>query len=172
MVMEKSRNVPSIVDALRRHHHQVQLLYTNNLSGCRARERKHDVVLLYSDQPGNQRRELFDEITGDDPSVPIIVITGPATSAERARDHYRRGNGLSPSRNQTALVLQKVREVLREPKIKRLVRVTESSGKTSFLARNARWLSENLQARYSTPFAWSLPAAFRPPEHHHSENPV
>lgn len=151
------------VDHLRREHEHVHVVDASYFAKCRTLNRHYDVVLLYSNKSGSQCRELLDKITRRDPLIPVIVIACTqlhAGGSTRGRfnpviDHNTGGH-------EAGLVLQAVREVLREPKIKRLIRVTERNGKATYLARNARWLAQDRQMRYSTPFEWSLPPTLLP----------
>lgn len=163
VVFENGPCESSDVDHLRREHEHVHVVDASHFAKCRTLNRHYDVVLLYSNKSGSQRRELLDKVTRRDPLMPVIVIACTQLHAGgSARGSLTPFTDSNAGGHDAGLVLQAVREVLREPKIKRLIRVTEKNGKTTYLARNARWLSQNRQTRYSTPFEWSLPPTLLP----------
>lgn len=162
VVIEDGFSEAQVLETLRREHSNVCVTNATDTSVRQTTTRRFDVILLCSGRSDGQCRELLEQITRKDPTVPVIVVTAPP-SVTKEHDRERHRPPRSDGRHvDAALLLRTVRESLQGPKIKRLIRVTEKSGKTSFLARNARWLSDDLQARYSTPFDWTPPSVSIP----------
>jgi hypothetical protein len=113
-----------------------------------------DVVVLCGNQSGGRVMDLLNRITLGNPGLPVIVATRPGPAAAPSLPHYLDDSAAPPAID-AGLLLRSVREALTEPKVKRLIRLTGSHGEPRFVARNARWLSEDLQARYSMPFHWT-----------------
>jgi CheY-like chemotaxis protein len=142
-----------IGDILRREYAQVKLASSRDSILDRVRSERIDVLLLCSQRSNRQAMELLNHVTCENPALPVIVVTSPPVAD---------ASGItSPLAQLTAppvdaaLLLRSVREALTEPKVKRLIRLTGSRGEPKFVARNARWLGDNLQARYSMPFHWT-----------------
>jgi len=113
---------------------------------------KADLILLCCTRSGPSV-ELLQRIINANPLVPVIIVTSPAQpagGASAAASSLERDAGLRPE-----TLLRSVRDALREPRIKRLIRVPGERGTARFAAGNARWLADDLQARYGTPFHYS-----------------
>lgn len=153
VVLEEGFNLRAIDEILRREHPEVMVASDRAAAMDRVESEQVDVVLLCSNQSGRHAMEMLTRITSAKPALPVIVVTSPNPSPGTG------GEGPPPAAEQAppapvdaALLLRSVRGALTEPKIKRLIRLTGSHGEPRFMARNARWLSEELQARYSSPF--------------------
>lgn len=153
VVLEEGFNLRAIDEILRREHPEVMVDSDRATAMDRVESEQVDVVLLCSNQSGRHAMEMLTRITSAKPALPVIVVTSPNPSPSSG------GEGPPPAAEpaptapvDAALLLRSVRDALTEPKVKRLIRLTGSHGEPRFMARNARWLSEELQARYSSPF--------------------
>ncbi len=120
----------------------------------RVKSEKVDAVVLCGNQSGGRVMDLLNRITLGNPGLPVIVVTNPKPATARSLPQYL-DDPVAPPVFDAELLLRSVREALTEPKVKRLIRLTGRHGEPKFVARNARWLSEDLQARYSMPFHWT-----------------
>lgn len=160
VVAEEDFDGRTIGDILRREYAQVKLAPTCDSILDRVRLARIDVLLLCGQRSSRRVMDLLNSITGERPALPVIVVTSPPMANER---------GVSPASGplsappvDAALLLRSLRDALTEPKVKRLIRLTGSRGEPKFIARNARWLCDDLQARYSLPFHWTPAEAVIP----------
>ncbi|HAV64886.1 MAG TPA: hypothetical protein DCY13_21265 [Verrucomicrobiales bacterium] len=160
----------NLMNALRRAHGKI--LVSTPAEAIRQQDSsgKIDIVLLCSRRTGSQCTELVERLTAHDPLLPVIVVTGSTDVPARPESTERHQGGRKQLGVNAALLLQSMREALRGPKIKRLIRISGARGGARFVARNARWLSEDLQARYSTSPV-HLPVQFGAPVPTHSLEP-
>ncbi|HSH15840.1 MAG TPA: hypothetical protein VLD18_07390 [Verrucomicrobiae bacterium] len=143
----------TIGDILRREYAQVKLASTCDSILDRVRSERIDVLLLCSQRSSRQAMELLNQVTCENPALPVIVVTSPPVADARGIPSPLAQLTAPPV--DAALLLRSIREALTEPKVKRLIRLTGSRGEPKFIARNARWLCGDLQARYSMPFHWT-----------------
>jgi CheY-like chemotaxis protein len=160
VVAEADFDGRSIRDLLRRDYSHVKLASTREAIPDRMRSERIDVLLLCGQRSSRRVMDLLNSITGERPALPVIVVTSPPMANER---------GVSPASGplsappvDAALLLRSLRDALTEPKVKRLIRLTGSRGEPKFIARNARWLCDDLQGRYSLPFHWTPAEAVIP----------
>lgn len=142
-----------IGDILRLEYAKVTIASTRDSILDRIRSERIDVLLLCSHQSSRRAMELLNQVTCENPALPVILVTSPLVASVR-------GDSLPPGRLtgppvDAALLLRSIREALIGPKVKRLIRLTGSRGEPRFVVRNARWLCDDLQARYSMPFHWT-----------------
>lgn len=156
VVVEPGFAGPSVDEILRREHREVMLDSTRHAVIQRVKSEKVDAVVLCGNQSGGRVMDLLNRITLGNPGLPVIVVTNPKPATARSLPQYL-DDPVAPPAFDAELLLRSVREALTEPKVKRLIRLTGSHGEPRFVARNARWLSEDLQARYSMPFHWTQP---------------
>jgi hypothetical protein len=148
VVIDQGFNGASVTEVLQREHHEIQLCRPADAladDGC-------DLILLCTNGAGAQDGDLLDRLTASHPNVPVIVVTEPAPS-----EPHRVTSPAAPAFPDAPLLLRSVRDALRTPRVKRLIRVPGRAGGTQFAARNARWLSDELQSRYGTPFEFAPP---------------
>jgi len=115
---------------------------------------------------GSRHRDidLLSQITKKNPSQPVIIVTNPKVAGSGPSEEViGRESARSADEGAAAPLLVMIRDALRRPRVKRLIRVAGARG-ASFVARNARWLSDELQARHSIPIPASAPP-FRLPIH-------
>jgi len=160
VVIEEGFNGRAIDEILRREHRDVMVDTDRAAVIDRVAADQLDVVLLCSNQSGRPAMEMLTRITAANPGLPVIVVTSPSAPTGAARSLPRHLDDSTPPPVDAALLLRSVREALAEPRVKRLIRLTGCHGEPQFVARNARWLSEDLQARFSSSFHW--PAAAVP----------
>jgi CheY-like chemotaxis protein len=160
VVAEADFDGRTISDILRLEYAQVKLASTRDSILDRVRSERFDVLLLCSQRSSRQAMELLNQVTSENPALPVIVVTSPpvADAHEVSSPH----TPLIAPPVDAALLLRSIREALTEPKVKRLIRLTGSRGEPKFIARNARWLGDNLPARYSMPFHWTPPEVVIP----------
>ena len=156
VVVEEGFDGQSVDEILRREHREVMVDSTNDTVIKRVKSEKVDVLLLCSTHSGRRVMDLLNRIIQANPALPVIVVTSPKPAGAESLPQYL-AESVAPLPVDAGLLLRSVREALTEPKVKRLIRLTGSHGEPSFVARNARWLSEDLQARYSMPFHWTQP---------------
>ncbi len=147
------------VEAILRHEcREVMMDATNDQVVQRLQAEEFDAVIVCSHQSGGRVMELLDRITLGHPGLPVIVVTGQSPSTAGGPPPPPGSSTPAPKIDSDRL-LRSVREALTEPKIKRLIRLTNRDGLPQFVARNARWISEDLQSRYSLPFHWTPPGS-------------
>ncbi len=154
VVVEPGFAGPSVDEILRREHREVMVDSTRHAVIQRVKSEKVDAVVLCGNQSGGRVMDLLNRITLGNPGLPVIVVTNPKPATARSLPQYL-DDPVAPPVFDAELLLRSVREALTEPKVKRLIRLTGRHGEPKFVARNARWLSEDLQARYSMPFHWT-----------------
>lgn len=153
VVLDDGFNFRAIDEILRREHPEVMVDSDRAAAMERVESEQVDVVLLCSNRSGRHAMEMLTRITSANPALPVIVVTSPNPPPGSGGEGPPQAAEPAPSAPvDAALLLRSVREALTEPKVKRLIRLTGSYGEPRFMARNARWLSEELQARYSSPF--------------------
>jgi CheY-like chemotaxis protein len=156
VVIDEGFDDPSVIDSLRRNHREILIQTPSEAIAQQSVLDGVDVVLLCSARPGRRNAELLTRITRQNPSLPVVVVTAPANTGSPSGNDGHPGEVSGHGRVDARLLLGLMSEVLRSPRVKRLIRITGPHG-AGFVARNARWLSEDLQARYSTPFQWTAP---------------
>lgn len=161
VVVDRGPADGGLINALRQWQGRIQISSPADAIRRRSTLPKIDLIVLYSRRSGGQCTELVERLTERDPLLPVIVVTDsseapPDHQSTGQQDHERNHSGVN-----AALLLQTMHDALRGPRIKRLIRLSGKRGGARFIARNARWLSEDLQSRYSTaPF--QLPVHFEP----------
>lgn len=154
VVVEPGFDGQSVAEILRRQYRETTVDSTNDLVVQRVKAEQIDVVVLCGNQSGGRVMDLLNRITLGSPGLPVIVVATPRPVAAQCLPQFL-DDTVAPLPVDAGLLLRSVREAITEPRIKRLIRLTGSQGEPRFVARNARWLSEDLQARYSLPFHWT-----------------
>jgi len=154
VVAEPNFDGQTIAEILRPEYLEVSLDSTHDAVVRRVKAEGIDAVVLYGNEAGGRVMDLLNRITLGNPGLPVIVVATPRPVAPRSLPQFL-DDTVTPLPVDAGLLRRSVREALAEPKVKRLIRLTGSRGEPQFVAGNARWLSEDLQARYSLPFHWT-----------------
>lgn len=176
IVLEPGFDQRSVTEMLRNEPHELVLRTCREVAARTRPPERVDIILLCLTHSGCQGGELLEQISTAHPEVPVIVVTSPS-----AIRHCQLGQGatnpLPGARLPVGSLAHSVRDALREPRIRRLIRVPNRHGGAQYAAHNTRWLSEEHQLRYGTPFhfhdsATTIPVQFTEPAPPHSPAPL
>lgn len=114
-----------------------------------------DLMLLDIGLPIKSGWETFEQITGENPLLPIIIITGQANQDQMAE---AAGVGaLMEKPLDAAQLLQTIRELLSEPAEARLARLCGYTRHLRHIPSSSAALIRRLRTQYDTPFRCTLP---------------
>ncbi|MGC3959720.1 MAG: response regulator [Verrucomicrobiota bacterium] len=123
----------------------------------------HDIDLLVLDLglPIKNGWDVFEQITAENPFVPVIIITGQVEQYDVA---VAAGAGALMEKPLDALqLLHTIREMMAEPKEVRLHRLCGHGGKVRHIpASNAEFL-KHLREQYEKPYRFKLPPTHKFP---------
>lgn len=112
-----------------------------------------DLVLLDLNLPTRRGWDVFEEITAENPCLPIVVITG-----DPAQYRIAKIAGVSAFIEKPVdapVLLQTIRDVLAEPNEQRLRRLVGRGGRPRRVPSDAQHVFEDLRARCFTPYQWN-----------------
>ena len=114
-----------------------------------------DLLLLDLGLPIKNGWDIFEQITRENPFLPIIIITG---QPEQYKIAVAAGVGALMEKPLDALqLLHTIRELLTEPNEARLHRLCGHSGKVRHIPSSNAELLQHLREQYETPYRFNLP---------------
>lgn len=145
----------SVSKVLREEGYQAVLAADGNTALKQFTDHKIDLLLLDLGLPIKNGWDVFEQITTENPLVPVIIITG---QADQYRMAVAAGAGALMEKPLDALqLLHTIRALLIEPKEVRLHRLCGHGGATRHVpATNAEFL-RRLREQYEKPYRFNLP---------------
>lgn len=145
----------SVSKVLREEGYEVVLAADGNVALKQFAAHQIDLLLLDLGLPIKQGWDVFEQITTENPLIPVIIITG---QADQYRMAVAAGVGALMEKPLDALhLLHTMRELLTEPQAVRLHRLCGHGGPVRHVPASNAEFPRHLREQYEKPYRFKLP---------------